>query len=73
MKQHTMVAMIATNRRMEEAMPAKEVGLRGDAKEGSKLIKPFLAYFAFSSSPLHLAKYRWRMKVETAVKLLVQK
>lgn len=30
MKQHTMVAMMATNRRMEEAMPAKVVGLRGE-------------------------------------------
>lgn len=29
MKQQTMVAMMATNRRMEEAMPAKVVGLEG--------------------------------------------
>lgn len=32
MKQHTMVAMMATNRRMEEAMPAMVVGLRGREK-----------------------------------------
>lgn len=33
MKQQTMVAMIATNRRMEEAMPANVVGLRGSREE----------------------------------------
>ena len=33
MKQQTMVAMMATNRRMEEAMPAKVVGLRRETEE----------------------------------------
>lgn len=35
MKQQTMVAMMTTKRRMEEAMPAKVVGLRG-RKEKTK-------------------------------------
>lgn len=33
MKQHTMVAMMATNSRMDEAMPAKVVGLRREEVE----------------------------------------
>lgn len=33
MKQQTMVAMMATNRRMDEAMPAKVVGLRGEEEQ----------------------------------------
>lgn len=40
MKQHTMVAMMATNRRMEEAMPAMVVGLREGRRyqgEGSEV------------------------------------
>lgn len=36
MKQQTMVAMMTTKRRMEEAMPAKVVGLQG-RKEKRKL------------------------------------
>jgi len=31
MKQQTIVAIMATNRRMEDAMPAKVVGLRREA------------------------------------------
>lgn len=46
MKQQTMVAMIATNRRIEEAKPAKVVGLReqGEADLNpikSSFLKPF--------------------------------
>lgn len=33
MKQQTMVAMMATNRRMEEAMPAKVVGLNWNSMQ----------------------------------------
>lgn len=37
MKQQTMVAMMTTKRRMEEAMPAKVVGLRGRKRTGKTL------------------------------------
>lgn len=47
MKQQTMVAMITTKRRMEEAMPAKVVGLQGGKKSRYKTV---LAFFSFLSS-----------------------
>lgn len=40
MKQQTMVAIIATNRRMDEAMPAKVVGLRREEEDTSHKIDP---------------------------------
>lgn len=51
MKQQTMVAMITTKRRMEEAMPAKVVGLQGGKKEKVQNSTCFL-FFSFFFSPL---------------------
>lgn len=42
MKQQTMVAMMATNSRMEEAMPAIVVGLRREDSAGLKIVSVFL-------------------------------
>lgn len=48
MKQHTMVAMMATNRRMEEAMPAMVVGLRGRREDAPfTLLKLFCTNLSY--------------------------
>lgn len=73
MKQHTMVAMMATNRRMEEAMPAKVVGLRGEKRRGrSPVTKHCFCFFdhlasCCSSFSISLCLTSERIKVEVSV------
>lgn len=58
MKQQTMVAMMTTKRRMDEAMPAKVVGLQGRKEgEGENITQPVVA-----------APQRWKTQIDDLLK-----